>query len=151
MARLRSWWQKIQQHPRITAVIIVAGLLGIVLIVALIGGYIFNWPWTGLGPYTPPTKDSNFQRGKTLWDWLQLLGVFAIPLAVGLGTVWFTTKQHQTELQIAENQQRETLLQDYLDRMSELLLKEGLRTIQPNDEVVLATSLLLRVLERFAL
>jgi hypothetical protein len=28
-------------------------------------------PWTGFSDYTDPT--GKFQRGKTLWDWMQLL------------------------------------------------------------------------------
>src|SRR5450759_1504452 len=72
-------------------------------------------------------------RGKTLWHWLQLLAALAIPIVVALGTLWFTavqsqasekasTQQHLTDLQIANDQQQETALQNYLDRMSDLLL-----------------------------
>ena len=58
--------------------------------------------------------------GKTLWDWLQLLALLAIPLVVilGLGSLWFNEQQsqqylvigktvaeqqHQTDLQIAKD------------------------------------------------
>src|SRR5881275_518774 len=73
-ARLRSWWQNIRRH-RLVVGIIAASILVIVLIVGIIGGYLLNWNWTGLGSYISPphSKDSDFQRGKTLWDWLQLL------------------------------------------------------------------------------
>jgi hypothetical protein len=70
----RSWWQQIKIHPvRIVLIAFLAAV--IVLIISGILGYIFNWDWTGLGPYVSPphSKDSNFQRGKTPWDWLQLL------------------------------------------------------------------------------
>src|SRR3989442_684979 len=71
--------------------------------------------------------------GKTLWDWLQLLGILAIPAVVALASILFSMqqsqmseaisqKQHQTDLQIAQDQQQEMALQTYLDRMSELLL-----------------------------
>jgi len=81
---------------------------------------------------------------KTLWNWLQLLGVLAIPLVLVLGTLWLGTQQSQmndallknqhdtalamsqqqrdTEQAIAEDQQREATLNTYFDRMSALLL-----------------------------
>src|SRR5712692_9201011 len=126
VARLRSWWQRIKQHPVRSAVSIGAGLLGIALLVAFIGGYVFNWEWTGLSSYTPPVKDSNFQRGKTLWDWLNLLGVLAIPAVVGLGAAWYTAQQGKVSHRENKDNQREAALQAYLDKISELLLKEHL-------------------------
>ena len=69
-------------------------------------------------------------RGKTVWDWLQLL---LVPLLLaGIG-YWFTASQHDSEQRIADanrladiarqvDQQREAALQAYLDRMSDLLL-----------------------------
>ena len=80
---------------------------------------------------------------KNLWDWLQLL---IIPIVIAAGTLWFTAqqseassqasdKQHQTDLQIAQDQQQETALQTYLDRMSDLLLNNKLRESQPDDVV----------------
>lgn len=85
-------------------------------------------------------------KDKTLWDWLQLLAALAIPVAVAVGTLWFTAaqsqasdranaQQHQTDLQIANDQQQETALQNYLDRMSGLLLNNNLRASKPEDEV----------------
>src|SRR5712692_2888128 len=135
VARLRSWWQRIKQHPVRSAVSIGAGLLGIALLVAFIGGYVFNWEWTGLSSYTPPVKDSNFQRGKTLWDWLNLLGVLAIPAVVGLGAAWYTAQQGKESDRENTDNQRETALQAYIDKMSELLLHEKLRDSAEEDEV----------------
>ncbi len=97
----RSWWQQhIKQHS-VRAVLI--ALLAVVIVLVILGGYQFNWDWTGFN-----------RPSKTLWDWLQLLGVFAIPVVVGLGAVWFTARQ---------NYDRE---QAYMDKMSELLLKGNL-------------------------
>src|SRR6266566_9390848 len=89
-----SWWQQIKKHPVRTVLIALLAIV-IVLIILIILGYIFNWGWTGLGPYIGPphSKDSDFQRGKTLWDWLNLLGVLAIPVGVGLGAAWFSAQQ----------------------------------------------------------
>jgi len=44
-------------------------------------------------------------------------------------------QQHQTDLQIAANQQQEATLQDYMDRISDLLLHDQLRQSKPGDEV----------------
>jgi uncharacterized protein YjbI with pentapeptide repeats len=145
----RSWWQKIKQHPMISTFVSIACVLGIVL---LIGGYFLNWDWTGFGPYTPP--NSNFQRGKTLWDWLQL---FFIPAAIAFGVWWLTRLQQQrdqlladrrakadhdaaeqrakTERDIAADNQREAALQEYIGRISELLLEKKLRGSAEGDEV----------------
>jgi uncharacterized protein YjbI with pentapeptide repeats len=49
--------------------------------------------------------------------------------------VQLSNKQHQTDLQIAIDQQRETTLKTYLDDMSSLLLDKHLRTSNPDDEV----------------
>jgi uncharacterized protein YjbI with pentapeptide repeats len=75
-ARFRSWWQKNKQHVLIVGIILIAVFTAFTLAV-----YKFGWDWTGFGPYIPPPKDSNFQRGKTLWDLLQLAGVIAIPIS----------------------------------------------------------------------
>ena len=74
----------------------IACVLGIAL---LIGGYFFNWTWTGFGPYTPPTSD--FQREKTLYDWLQLL---IIPAALAFGVLWFSHLQQQRDQRLAQLQ-----------------------------------------------
>jgi hypothetical protein len=69
--------------------------------------------WTGL-------------PGKTLWDLLQLLGILAIPVVVVIVSSIFSIQlnqenlrasgqQHQTDIQIATDQQRETALQNYLE------------------------------------
>jgi len=104
-------------------------------------GYWLKWSWTGFS-------------AKTLWDWLQLLFV---PIILAIGGFWLnriqksreerTTEQRaeierkaaeqrdQTEREIAIDNQRETALQEYLDKMSELLLEKNLRKSQPEDEV----------------
>src|SRR5437879_4146616 len=87
-------------------------------------------------------KESNERTGfsgKTLWNWLslllQILGVIAIPLAIIIGTTYFSTQQNQTSTQIAQDQQAEASLQAYLNRMSDLLLNHNLRTSKPGEEV----------------
>ena len=67
-------------------------------------------------------------KDKTLWDYLQLLAVLAIPVLIAAGSLWFTDQQsqisiatskqqHQTDMDLANDQQQETALQTYLDRM----------------------------------
>ncbi len=74
---------------------------------------------------------------RALWDWLMLLGVLAIPVAVAFGTLLFSQqltqssqaaseRQHQTDIQIANEQQQEATLQIYLDHISDLLLNHKL-------------------------
>ncbi len=103
-----------------------------------------KWRWLGFS-------------SKTLWDWLQLLGVLAIAVVLALGTLWFSAKQGQisdamvknqhdtalaisqqqrdTALAIAEDQQREATLNTYLDRMSALLLDKNLNDPRAATEV----------------
>jgi len=68
---------------------------------------------------------------KTLWDWMQLL---FIPVVLTLGAIWYTARQSH-DLQITLDNQRETVLQTYFDKMSELLLHENLRTSKRGDDV----------------
>ena len=117
-ARVRSRWQQIKTHPVATVLIALLAVV-IVLVVLSILGYIFNWGWTGLSQ-------------KTLWDWLQLL---IISLVLAAGALLFNLATTRTEQKIALDKQREDFLQTYLDRMSELLLKEGLGSSAVKPEV----------------
>jgi hypothetical protein len=79
------------------------GVAALAFLIIVLCGYLFGWKWTGLSKMT-------------LWDWLQLLLVPAA-LAVGgtVGGAWF-----------AQQRARETALQSYLDKMSELLIDKKL-------------------------
>lgn len=95
----------------------------LVLFIALIVvGYWFQWGWTGF-------------PSKTLWDWLNLLGVLAIPVVVGLGAAWYTVQQGKVSDRENTDNQREAALQAYIDKMSELLLHEDLRKSTDDAEV----------------
>ena len=160
MGAKRSWWQKIQIHPVRTVLIVLLSIV-IVLVILSILGYIFNWHWTGLVLESSEPK----QHAKTLWDWLQLRIIPAvlavagsvINLTISRGEQAATEqrakseqeaaeKRAETERQIAKeryeqdqqialDKQHEDLLQTYLDRMSELLLKEKLRSSEVDAEV----------------
>src|SRR5947209_19729828 len=116
-ARLRARGQKIRKPLAISAVI--APLVGVLVLLILTG---YRLTWTGF-------------FNKTLWDWLNLLGVLAIPVVVGLGAAWFTTKQGKVSERENKDKQHETALQTYIDKMSELLLEKKLRESQSESEV----------------
>jgi uncharacterized protein YjbI with pentapeptide repeats len=118
-------------------------LFFILVVLVLLGGYLFHWDWTGITSQenkittisTPrgTYKATEVQSEKNLWDWLGLLAVLAIPVAVGFGVAWFTRTQQLRDQKAAEQQvelereltrdnQREAALQAYIDKMSELLL-----------------------------
>lgn len=69
-------------------------------------------------------KNTGFE-GKSLWDWMELL---IIPAVLAGGAFYLNSSERNTEREIATDRQQEAALQSYLDRMSELLLKEKLQT-----------------------
>jgi uncharacterized protein YjbI with pentapeptide repeats len=91
------------------------------LILFIFLGYIFNWSWTGL-------------RQQTLWNWLQLLIIPAVLLLTG-SLFTFTVsrnerkaadRRNQIEREIAQDNQHGAILQEYIDKMSELILDKNL-------------------------
>ena len=143
-ARVSSWWQQIKQHR------VVIGVVAIVLVVVIVLIVIGYWlDWTGFNGYNQVTitrtisgtnagtvtRTEEYQPGKGLWDWLQLLGVLAIPVVVGFGAVWFTTRQGKVSDRENTDNQREAALQAYIDKMSEFLMEKKLRDSNPEDEV----------------
>jgi hypothetical protein len=142
--RLSSWWQQIKQHR------VAFGVVGIGLAVVI--SLVFAVVWfngTGFDGYTQVTtahtisgpsagtvvRTEVYQPGKSLWDWLQLLGVLAIPVVVGFGVAWFAAQQGKVSDRENTDNQRETALQAYINSMSELLLHEKLRKSGEDDEV----------------
>src|SRR6266705_6024017 len=89
--------------------------------------------------WVPKHKKRTGFEDKTLWDWLQLLGILAIPLILGIATLLFgiqqahladlqhqsdqrlAQQQHDNDQQSALDQQRATILQTYLDNIQDLL------------------------------
>ena len=116
-ARLRSWWQQIKPY-RVT-ILVVSIILVVAIALIFVEVIIYG---TGFA-------------GKTLWDWLQLLAALAIPVVVGFGAVWFTSRQGKVADAENKDNQHETALQSYIDKMSDLLLHEKLRESKPEDEV----------------
>jgi uncharacterized protein YjbI with pentapeptide repeats len=118
MEEKRSWWQKVRKPLGVFGIIVLCILIFALLAVIIIV-YVFNANVPGL-------------RGKTLWDWLQLL---IIPAALALGGYIFNITISRNDQRNTQDNQQEVALQSYLDRMSELLLEKKLRVSQPDDEV----------------
>src|SRR5205085_3193827 len=97
---------------------IIAVLLGCTLLFGIVAGHWFGWTWIGFN--------------KSLWDWMQLL---IIPVALAFVAIWFNRVERRNEQAISSDNQQEAALQAYLDKMSELLLKEGLRQSETDSEV----------------
>lgn len=82
-----------------------------------------------------------YQPGKTFWDWLQLL---IIPLVLASATIGFglwqvhlNDVQHQQDQAQAQDQQRATILQTYIDNIQDLLLNHSLLKSKPHDDVAI--------------
>ncbi len=111
-------------------------------VVLLTGGFIY------ILVETINRKNTGFET-KTLWDWMELL---IVPLVLAGGAFYLNRSERAVERQtvedrtkedrklaeeraklereIATDRQQEAALQTYFDRMSELLLKEKLRTTE---------------------
>lgn len=134
--------KKIQEHPFITAGIVFTLLAIIAFVVSVVK---FGWDWTGFSSGASVVIKISTSKGattatevdptKTLWDWLGLLAVLAIPIVVGFGAAWFTAKQGQVSEASNTDNQRENALQTYIDKMSELLIEKHLRQPQSEDEI----------------
>lgn len=130
------------------------GLLIAAVLLLIWPGWGYQWTWTGFGPNTSLITRTHIaldQPTKTLWDWLQLL---IVPLMLAGLAAWFNLRdrareqrQHnseqaiadyhrEVELQLTKERQREARLEAYLDRMSALLLDNGLHdSKEETDEV----------------
>lgn len=103
-----------------------------------------NWAdWTGLGAFTAPNE--NYSRGKTLWDWLDLL---IVPILIAIGVWWLNKSQEQTKLRIEADKQRQTTLETYFDKMSELVSKliPAITTNQTNEISIMKSIIRTRTL-----
>jgi hypothetical protein len=104
---------------------IIVLVFGFVLMLMTICGYLFGWEWTGLSG----TKDHGPRK---LWDWLDLL---IIPVVLAGGALWFRKTEADMVREIERQRANEAALEAYLDRMSLLLLENGLRGSEPGSPV----------------
>ena len=122
----RTLWEKVKKRKWKIAIGSVSFF--IILIWAIKSD---NWAnWTGFGKRETV---ENQEPGKTLWDWLDLLGV-PITLAI-LGYILQQQQQKRSERlsndqrEIADNEAKEEVLQNYFDRLSSLLIDKNLLAI----------------------
>lgn len=122
--------EKSRSRLRIVGLVILFIFVVALVLLSILMGYTVSW--TGFGDFT--TNSGEFVRGKTLWDWLELL---VIPLSLVVGGYILNRSERDSERQraedraklereIATDRQREATLQSYLDRMAELLLEKKL-------------------------
>jgi uncharacterized protein YjbI with pentapeptide repeats len=119
------------------------------LVVAVVGGFVAlaywrRWEWTGLPAAAGVGEGGVVERpAKTLWDWLQLLGI-----PVVLATLAFllneaqSSRDHQREDRRAAQQhmsatdvERENTLRTYLAQMADLMLDRRLLRSKPEADV----------------
>jgi len=114
-------------------------------IIRAVEGLIFMSALIRLGYDYPGTEFSS----RTLWDWLQLLSVLAIPVVLALATLWFTARQND-QLRAAEYERAQAeALQAYLDQMSQLMLDKNLLNAEEDSAVrTLARARTIAVLDR---
>jgi uncharacterized protein YjbI with pentapeptide repeats len=89
-----------------------------------------------------PNKGWTGFAGRTLWDWLNLLGVLLIPLILGAGTLLITAQQsaisqsqHESDQKIADNRLQEDLLKTYRDDIYRLMFDQQLPNAKYGDPV----------------
>ncbi len=113
---------------------VVSGLLWLIWI-----GYSYDW--TGFNSYINAKGEP--ERARTLWNWLELL---IVPTVLAVGALLFNRSERRAEREIADkraqqdrdlasHRAQEVALQSYLDKMTELLLENGLRESEQASEV----------------
>lgn len=96
------------------------GFLLLIVVVLLTGILIgYKYPSVGFSDYISPLGD--FQRGKTLWDWIQLL---VIPIILSILAYYLSRTQREREIAITQIEKREIALQSYFDYMTRLLIEQ---------------------------
>jgi len=143
VSMLRSWWQKIKQHP------VATGVIGFVVVVVI--ALVFAVAWfngTGFDGYNQVTtahtisgpsagtvvRTEVYQPGKSLWDWLQLL---IVPIVISVGGLLFNLAITRSQEKIASDNRQEAALQGYLDHMTGLLLMRSLP--HDSEDIAIAT------------
>lgn len=136
---MRNWrqlYKRVRSLPKKTKILAVS----IIFIITIFLLYQFNW--TGFGEDKILSIDKNakgevqrtretIQSAKTLWDWLELSGVLAIPVLLAILGYQFQRREQERAI---ENLRDEALLA-YLDSMSTLLLEHNLKTEPVNSPV----------------
>src|SRR5260370_3776636 len=153
-ARFCSWWQNIRKPLDKIIITLLVVLLALFVVIILGYIFHWDWTGLNefnsisitTNTASPPQKITRtiaYQPGKTLWDWLQLLiipavlavGGYVINLTISRGEQEATRQRAQSdreaaekhadiEREIAQDNQHGVILQEYINKMSELLLHE---------------------------
>jgi hypothetical protein len=124
--KMEKLWTNTKNHPWISIPLCVFLAMLIIQRVA-----IGHWgDWTGFDSFTLP--DGRSVPGKTLWDWMQL---FIIPGVLAGAAIYFNWQIKEREQERAEDSRRESAMQAYLDRISDLLLNHELARSKPDNDV----------------
>lgn len=131
----KSLREKLQEFIDTYRIPIVFGFIVISIQILVVMVSVDNWAsWTGFGREDTIIIDiqkdesgdivaiTTSESGKTLWDWLSLLGV---PLSIAALGIYYNKKEQQ---RIADNE-KEEILQTYYDRLSSLLIEKNLLVI----------------------
>ena len=125
-------------------------ILAVLFLILIIGDYVTqSWNWVGVSGFTAPTAE--YQRGKTLWDWLSLL---VVPVVLLLGLWWFNKQQRSAEREIAKEQAEEhrkmekdgeeqRVLQSYFEAVTTLLLDKDLRSSEEAQNIARSRTLII--------
>ncbi|MBK8023511.1 MAG: pentapeptide repeat-containing protein [Chloroflexi bacterium] len=114
-----GWAKRVRQL--LLPALIAAAL--IVLLILLVVTVLYPQPWTGLPTVGSPPA-GYYERGKTLWDWLELL---IVPAALVIAAFLFDRFTRSRESNRQEERLREQVLQKYFDDSAGLLLDRGER------------------------
>ncbi|MBW4483569.1 MAG: pentapeptide repeat-containing protein [Tildeniella torsiva UHER 1998/13D] len=102
------------------AIVFTASVISVAVISGL--GYDRHWDWVGVSDYTSPqvTEGQEYQRAKTLWDWMELL---IVPIALSGGAWMLSERQRSIEESQAEERRRQADYENYLAKVWEILEK----------------------------
>ncbi len=132
----RSTWLTKKIVVKLIAALVIGGA-GISLASGLQAGHIKTGFLTDRTITTSEKRDSQGiiiestttttpQAAKTLWDWLSLLGVPFSLAILGYLLQQLQQSKQQNEKKISESNKREEALQNYLDRVSQILIDKNL-------------------------
>ena len=103
--------------------ILVNTLVLVLLLAALVAlafeGY--KHPWTGFAGYQ--ILNGEYVSAKTLWDWLDLL---IVPLVLAIGAFLLDGSRKRSEQEVESDRQKQEILDEFFDYISELLLDKDL-------------------------
>jgi len=118
---------------RLTRLLTKIFIIFIVILITLVMYWAINPnsvapSWTGFGPYNEAAQGP---RAKTLWDWMDLL---LVPVMIAIGAWWLNRSEKETERELAQENNEEQILQRYFDRISNLIIEEGLVNAPQEDK-----------------